>query len=175
MSKKIVSIHGRPITSEQRVSPAAYVHGLRALWVIGAISQDSYFLAAQVAAKCQIHDVREVNLTKQEATTTCVRQGGTGPVITGPVSADHLAFVGALQQLHFKCGTLSHINPQLLDEEDAQERHFTLNPINQYPWSDTTPLYFRLPPVLNNIFDAQVSAMFAPAQNLNALALDLRG
>lgn len=175
MSKKIVSIHGKPISSDQRVTPAAYVHGLRALWVIGAIKQDTYFLASQVAAKCQNSEVREVNLTKQEAMSTCVRQGGTGPVVTGPVGSAHLTFVEALQQLHFKCGMLNHINPQYLDEADAADRHFTLNPINQFPWSDTTPLYFRLPDMLGNIFNSQVAALFAPAQELKSLAIDLRG
>lgn len=161
MSKKIVNLHGHAISSDRRVNPIEVMQGIRALWSVQLLSQNAWFLGTMVAARAQQHSVREVNLTFSEATKLTVRQGPQ--LFTGAVSKSKLEFIEAMQVLHFKVGMLSHINPQLLEEEDASERHFTLNPVGQFPWSDETPIYFRLPAFAGVDFERDVKAMYNDA------------
>lgn len=156
---KIVSINGAPLASVLRITPAPIVHHLRALWVCGAVTQDTYFLGVAALGVMQANEAPTIALSRTQAETVYTELHGN--VFTGPVAQNRLAFVTALQQLHL-WGMLNHFDLSLLDESDAAERHFTLSPqlSSDDRWDKETLIYFRLPTATADEYAARVAEVF---------------
>lgn len=158
----IVSLDGKRFASVLRITPDKVVHQLRALWVARIISTDAFFLGAMVMGDMQRNDLQEVCVSHTQAQRAFTGVKGTnGNVFTGPVDSNRLSFILALQDLQFKAGITNHFDKDRLNDVDAAQRHFTLDPTQPRDlWSDATPIYFRMPSQPAEEYNEAIAVLF---------------
>ncbi len=129
---------------ENPISPIGVLQALYGLWVSGVVSQDAFFLGAQVCQMMHAAEVTQVVHTGVAAQNTVVMMGST--LYSGKVSKDLGKYVGALQDLHFRAGLLNDLAEPALFKEENRKRHFTLSPSMTAGrhYSSRTPIYFRV-------------------------------
>lgn len=96
---------------------------LRVWWATKHIEDQAYVTGLHVLAKMARHDSLELAITWSELVAEHVVAGKE--LIAGPVSAQRLMFLGALQQLHHIVGLLSHVH-QAGMESAVEEAHANL-------------------------------------------------
>lgn len=162
MSSKIVGLNGRAFASVLPTppTPVQVVTGLKALLTCRTIGLDAYCLGMMVCAQAQAAGLREITCSHDIARRIVVK--AQGQVFSGPVGRDRLQFTQAMQELHFLGGVLSHYDPELLNEVDAAERHFSLSPEvgSDARWNADTAISFRLPAMSHQDFSEKISESF---------------
>jgi hypothetical protein len=174
---KILGLNGRALASTlpEPPTPVQVATGLKALLTCRSIGLDAYCLGMMVCAQAQTAEVREVTCSHDIARRIVVK--AQGQVFSGPVGQDRLCFVQAMQELHFLGGVLSHYDPELLNEFDAAERHFSLSPEvgSDAKWDAQTPISFRLPAMTQQDYNSKIGEAFTGKMSgvAGSLTLDL--
>lgn len=129
------------------LQPANLLRGLYGLWASRVLSQDAFFLGAQVCHRMIRDKVTQVILTGEEAQNTVTRMSNT--IYSGPIGKSLHMYVAALQDLHFRGALLNDLSESALYDPDNMTKHFTLSPTKTAGrhYSFRTPIYFRILPV----------------------------
>lgn len=135
---------GTPLAD--RLGPLSVIHGLHGLWASRVIGQDAFFLGAQVCQRMLHEKTIAVDYSGELAHSHYTVLSGA--VYTGPIAKDLTSYITALQDLHFRGGLLSSLNPVDITNSygDETRTHFTVAP-DMLAGSDydyTTRIYFHV-------------------------------
>lgn len=135
-----------PKTTPDLSPPETILTLARRLSIMSILSPDALALAGHVWARVKTQGSRQVAIMPSEVADRAVT-GPEGQIAVGLGPNNLLAVNLALQELQFKMGILNHYHAVSLDAPDANQRHFTLNPITRsgVNWTMSTPIIFRLP------------------------------
>lgn len=128
------------------LDPITIIVGLYGLWVARVISEDAFFLGAQVCQMMHAQGSRQVILQGQVAQNRIVTLDGA--LYAGPLTKNITTYAEALQHLHFRGGLINNIvEPR--DTPGELINHFTLNQkmLEGIHYDFTTPIYFRMFPI----------------------------
>lgn len=133
------------VNLRELVGPLHVLRGASDLAATGLISPAAFALSAYVAHRMAIEERRETTIVVGAAKGALIISQGR--IIAGPMRGTSLELIAALQEVHFSVGIHSHIYPDCLDEEDVEQRHFSLSPDlrHQRDWNlYSTAITFRI-------------------------------
>lgn len=143
-----------PDTDRLMLTPLSVLHGLHGLWASRGISQDAFFLGAQVCQKMISLGNDVTTYTGKLANLHYTVLNGT--LYTGPVNKDLTLYANALQDLHFRAGLLSSLttltSEQLL--QSPESTHFTIQEsiVAGKDYSTDTQVHFYVAIMLKTSF-----------------------
>lgn len=154
------------------LDPVTIIVGLYGLWVARVISQDAFFLGAQVCQSMHVSSTRQVVLDGEIAQTRIVTLDGA--LYAGPLTKEIDMYVEALQDLHFRGGLINNIvEPHSTPGELIN--HFTMNQkmVAGVHYDFKTPIFFKMYPITKREFLQKANIL--AAKNLgNCARLEIR-
>lgn len=137
------------------------------MWLAGEIRQSAFFFGTQLCARWQEYDVWKIAVLPNDASSTVVIDQ-EGRLIAGNPFEDFFGMIDAMQDLHFKCGILSHYVDSLLEEPDADKGHFTRDPMTSahVDYGTKTPYFFKFDPTFMDELAARAHAARANLPNI---------
>lgn len=147
----------------RRLGPLNVLHGLQGLWASRVISQDAFFLGAQI---CQsMLDARASTLEYAGETAQGRYTVLSGVIYTGPLVKNLSLYITALQDLHFRGGLLNDLVMPDTADPTLRTTHFTLSPnwIAGMDYDMATPICYRIVPAGKDEFFTYVNTLSGAA------------
>lgn len=157
---------------DSRLHPLTALVGIYGLFVARVITQDAFFLGAQVCQSMHATKTDRTTLTGLVAQNQLVTLNDA--LYAGPLTEDMSAYVKALQDLHFHGGLLNNIvEPQNTVGELVN--HFTVDHglVAGVHYDFNTPIYYQMISVTKHEFLQRLGRM-AAANVEHCFGLEIR-